>query len=114
MIVLSELCHSHELDKLSGTDRAQLEILVEALNKFQERNAKYQDLWKEGGWGDSAHHVRHKAARVAMCLRGSKNEDGHYSSGDPVHLVDLEEDAIDLINYSVFFVRNVRRAEAGA
>jgi hypothetical protein len=114
VITLGDLCHTHELELLDPSEREQLEVLVEALNKFRERNAKYRDLWKEGGWSDSAHHVRHKAARVSMCLRGSEHEDGHFSSGDPEHLVLLEEEAIDLINYATFFIRNVRALEHGA
>lgn len=81
-------------ESLSDTDRSQLQVLGEAFEKFQERNAKYKDLWKEGGVSDSVHHIHHKATRVRVI-----------GSTDPGAAID---DAIDLLNYTVFFVRNTR------
>lgn len=83
---------------LIDTEFEQFNVLAEAFNEFLKKNAKYKDLWKKGGWQDSAHHVRHKAARVAMVL----DEQHDMAAGEVI------EDAIDLINYAVFFIRNAR------
>jgi hypothetical protein len=88
---------------LEPTDAEQVGVLVEAFRKFQEKNAKYRDLWKQGGWMDSAHHIRHKGARVAMLLT---------SDASLTEAETMEEDAIDLINYCAFFIRNIREARA--
>lgn len=82
---------------VSDEDRnAHIGVLNEALKKFEEKDAKYQGLWKERGAVDSAHHVKHKAARVSIAI----NE-----GCDPEPFI---EDAVDLINYCVFFVLNAR------
>jgi hypothetical protein len=81
-----------------ATDRAQGEVLIEALEIFLERNAKRADLWKQFGWQDSALHLRSKALRIALALEKDLDIDPE----------DVLDDAIDIINYAVFFVRNVR------
>jgi hypothetical protein len=50
---------------------------------------------------DSAHHVRHKGARVGMLATQPL-------AAPPNKPQEFIEDALDLINYSCFFVRNVR------
>jgi hypothetical protein len=82
----------------TDTNVRQAAVLMEAFDKFQERNAKRHDLWKVFGWKDSALHMRSKAARIALALEGDLDV-------DPEELLD---DAIDIINYAVFYVRNVR------
>ena len=89
------------MSNLPATEAEQLLVLQEAFEKFQERNKKYKDLWKKGGWRDSAHHIRSKSERIVHLL------------SEPSDDSDAElfiEDAIDLINYAAFFVRNVREA----
>ena len=89
------------MNDLSKTDEEQLLVLQEAFEKFQERNKKYKDLWKKGGWLDSAHHIRSKSERIVNLL----------STGATLEEAELHiEDAVDLINYAAFFIRNVREA----
>lgn len=86
---------------LSTTEQEQLYIFAESFEIFRERNKKYKDLWKEGGWLDSVHHIRSKAARLATLLSGVAT------------LPDAEthlDNALDLPNFAAFFVRNVRSA----
>jgi len=75
------------------TNREQLTVLVECLKIFDERNSKYKDLWKEVGQDDNLHHMKHKVARVDMMFRSGETD---------------VDDALDLINYAVFFIRNGR------
>jgi hypothetical protein len=82
----------------TDTNVRQAAVLMEAFDKFYERNAKRVDLWKQFGWEDSALHLRSKAARIALAL----------DKGLDIDPEELLDDAIDIINYAVFFVRNVR------
>ena len=82
---------------LSDTNREQLAVMLEALELFDERNVKYGDLWQEGGWQDSAAHLRSKAARVHSATKGTLLQ--------PYNFID---DALDAMNYAAFYVRNVR------
>jgi len=89
-------------------DREHLEMMLEAFLLYKQKNAKYKNLWKVGGWWDSAHHIRHKGLRIGGLLEGFKED--HNPS-------ERIEDALDLINYCLFFVRNVRamlRGEQGS
>lgn len=95
---LVKLLDAEVYEGFSETDKRQLSTLFAAFVKFQERNAKYRDLWKQGGIEDSANHARHKAHRLVLA---SMNRD----QLDPEDFID---DAIDLINYAVFFIRNSR------
>lgn len=82
---------------LSDTNRKQLAVMLEALEIFDERNVKYGDAWKEGGWEDSALHLRSKAVRVYSSTKGTL-----------LKPFDYLDDALDAINYAAFYVRNVR------
>lgn len=76
----------------------QMSIMRRALELFDERNnseAGYEDLWKSYGWGDSLLHMRSKLSRVERRFREQAGAQQ-----------DLD-DAYDLINYTVFFIRNV-------
>lgn len=68
----------------------QFAVLAEALELFMERDAHHRSLWKEYGATDTAHHCKSKAMRLNV---------------EPAEHLD---DAMDLINYAVFTVRNVR------
>lgn len=77
-------------------DVAQLGVMLRALEMFHRREEKYNGLWRKDGAIDSAFHAKHKATRVwsrALDMVAGADED--------------VEDAIDLINYAVFFIRNV-------
>lgn len=79
-------------DSLDDNEREQLAVYMEAFETFQEREKKYHSLWMQHGAADSHHHVTSKAARTQFYLEG----------------VEDESDPIDLINYTVFLIRNVR------
>lgn len=72
--------------------REQLAVFMQAYEIFSEREGKYKSLWQQYGAVDSYQHVRSKAARTQFYLEGHEDE----------------SDPIDLINYAVFLVRNVR------
>jgi hypothetical protein len=80
------------------TNEQQMEVLIHAFEIFIERNADRKDLWAEYGVEDSLLHIRSKAGRLARLL----GEDQRLS----VKEKDLDE-AYDLINYCVFFIRHM-------
>lgn len=73
-------------------------VMKVALERFLERDNVYRGLWKDGGWPDSAGHVRHKSARVALCKTGMEDDE---------QLAAAVDDALDNINYNAFFILNV-------
>lgn len=85
----------------TATNYEQFGIFVRVMRKFVERNAKYKDLWKEYGIDDSMLHIKSKAARIQRLVA----EDGLGADID---------DAIDLINYTGFFVRLFEHAQTFA
>lgn len=85
----------------SPTNIKQLDVLVLALEKFVERNADYQDLWQEYGIDDSLLHIKSKSARLERLLK---------TLGLAVDL----DDAVDLINYTVFLIRLIEAAQVFA
>jgi len=89
-----------EYKDLSATDAEQLSELIRCFELFRERNERYQDLWKQGGIEDSIHHIRSKSARVIWAST-------HLSLAQQVEAID---DPQDLVNYSVFYMRNLLAA----
>jgi hypothetical protein len=76
-------------------NREQLRVMVEAMTIYEEREAVRGGLWKGAGAVDSAHHLQSKGLRVKYAI-------DHTAPGAGV------DDALDAVNYAVFYVRNVR------
>jgi hypothetical protein len=74
---------------------AQLQVFIEAMHIYQEREASRGGLWKDAGAKDSAHHLGSKARRITFAVEHNK----------PEAVID---DGLDAINYAAFAVRNVR------
>lgn len=77
------------------------QILAEAHALYVERNQKYKDVWRSYGWRGCLVHMRtcaERAWRVAWLI------------GDAAK---AEDNLIDLINYAVFTIRNIRAENAG-
>lgn len=84
-----------------------LDIMAEAFMKYRERELQYGGLWKLYGWPDNLLQIRHKAARVIRVFWGGLMKGGADSVSDDL------DDAIDLINYTVFFIINKRNRNSG-
>jgi len=79
----------------------QFRVLMEALAKYAEREKQYGSMWKRYGCRDAADHCRSKAGRLDMAIYRM------LKGGEDVNDGDID-DAIDLINYAVFFIRHAR------
>jgi hypothetical protein len=75
--------------ELKPGDADQLSYFFEAFEIYLERNAKYKDLWAQYGIEDVMLHVRSKFSRLER-------------TGDI-------DDALDLLNYTVFWIRLKKR-----
>jgi hypothetical protein len=84
--------------EVSETNVHQMEGYLKAFAIFIERNANHCDLWKEFGWEDSALHIRSKAARIGLVMK-------RHLEVPPENVL---KEVPDLINYAIFFDRNVR------
>jgi hypothetical protein len=89
------------LDK-TETNVSQLDVMVSAMEIFQERTQAHGDLWKEGPSLEQAFQVKHKAHRMlnAALRRHCEGE----SEDNELLLIDS---ALDLINYAVFTIRQL-------
>lgn len=74
---------------------AQMQVLVESMFIYQEREAVRGGLWKMAGAMDSAGHLRSKGMRVKYAVDHDMPEAG-------------VDDAHDAVNYAAFYIRNVR------
>ena len=93
----------NELARLLGLRRSeigftdneweQFNIYIEAFQLFMEREARYNSLWMKYGARDSLHHMNSKVARTQFLLEGFSED---------------QDDPLDLINYTAFFLRNLR------
>ena len=92
--------------RLNEEEETHLKVLLAALQKYHERDQTHRGLWRYFGAIDSAFQSRAKATRTynnaIYLLRNGKTE-GH----DPI------DDAIDMINYGVFFLRSVDEGNFG-
>lgn len=111
---LREAIHQYTGMKVTDEDWQQLKVLLRALGKFHERDAKHRGLWRYFGAIDSGFQARAKATRtynVAIgLLKDPESVLGMTVDGrrdDPL------DDAIDMINYACFFVRNVEEGRYG-
>src|SRR5262245_15710455 len=70
-------------------------VLNEALNIFIDRNAKRADAWRDAGYKGNLVEMRKKLDRLWAVWEG------------PIESKDIDE-ALDLINAAVFYIRCVR------
>lgn len=100
--VAEEMCRALGIDP-SATNVEHAQLLVAALLKFEERNKEYRDLWKEGGTPDSIFHCGHKLARLRRL-----DENASLLAHGTANYGQFHDNALDLINYTVFAIRNKR------
>ena len=72
-----------------------LNVMSRAQEIYLQRDAKYKGLWKDGGPQDSAFHAQHKASRLVRATADDTFDEGAI------------DDALDLVNYAVFFILNM-------
>lgn len=85
-------------------NREQLRVMLEAMCIYEEREASRGGLWKEMGAKDSAHHLKSKAMRIDYTARNALLLRGEDRAID---------EALDAVNYAVFYARNVRADRFG-
>lgn len=96
------MCEALEIEP-SATNLEQADVFARALAKYDERNSEYRDLWKEGGTSDSVFHVGHKFARMKRLA-----ENASLLAQGTANYPQFLDNAIDLLNYTVFAIRNKR------
>jgi hypothetical protein len=81
----------------SPSNIEQMQVYLDAFDVFLERNSRYEDLWRDYGWMDNLTHVRSKALRLVRKF---------WRNNAPEANDNMLDDAVDLINYTAFFIRN--------
>jgi len=89
--------------------KQQEEVLANALEIFVRRSSVRGDLWAKYDEKDALAHIEDKAARLraGMMIKDARAELGESLDIDELHAA-LIDDALDLCNYAVFFVRHLR------
>jgi hypothetical protein len=84
------------------SEAEQFDALHRAFEIFRERSATRGDLWAEFGADDALDWMQKKVLRVAHAKKMMK---GCCETMDIE--VELVDDALDLINYTVFLIRHI-------
>lgn len=85
-------------DDMEATVNFQMEKFREAMRIFVLREPKYTDGWKARGWKGNVCDILRKTTRIRSMFW-----DGDYDPQENGN----EDDVVDLMNYCVFFLRNV-------
>lgn len=104
--------NDHVFDEETPTDEdvEHFKVLLRSLLKFHERDAKHKGLWRYFGAIDSAFQTRAKATRsYNVAIQMLRDPDEVLKQG----LEEALDDPVDLINYAVFFIRNVEEGRFG-
>lgn len=76
-------------------------VLDEAMRLMSEKNASYNDAWREQGWRGCLARIMSKTTRLRNMLWRSHTS---LLNGDKEH---PRETALDMINHLVFFILNL-------
>jgi hypothetical protein len=89
----------------TDAEKDQLEVLLEALRIYAERNEHYKDNWTRMGWRGMLVRVQERAERLWDSLWDHQTEltDSFLPARDG-----KLDDALDLINFAAFTIRGVR------
>lgn len=86
-------------------------ILQEAYAIFEEKNALRGDMWREFPPSDKLREIQERYRRI-MRMYANVLETQRDIGEDPAHVIEaIEEDTLDLINYAVFFIRQLREGQ---
>lgn len=86
---------------VTDDNREQLRVCLEAVRTYSERTQTYGQVWRQYG---ALSNLLSSARKVDRLMEG-----WWHDGAPPLHKDGLD-DAIDLINYTVFFMRNAREA----
>lgn len=92
----------------------QLEVLVSALDIYEERSRVRGETWAEFDHHDCIHHLNSKMARLRNAAQLLAGRSAAAARGDEVDegvtdelISAMEDDALDVINYAAFLVRHL-------
>lgn len=97
-------------------DRMEIEqamVLIEALKLYSQRNTKYRDNWRRMGWRGLLIRIRERSDRLWDTFwTGVAWKDPERDADDSQFQREIDaDDALDLINFAAFFVRQARMAD---
>jgi hypothetical protein len=96
-------------------EREHRRVLDEAMTIFVQRSKVRGQMWIDFPPSDKLREIRERLHRMENLYQQVRFED---TMPGPEHPYDVElnvlaEDAIDLINYAAFFVKQLRRGQRG-
>jgi hypothetical protein len=101
MAAMDVLGYTSESNEENNRNFQHLMVLLEVFELYLERNGRYNDEWRVTGWRGALFELRKKVSRVwRVFWKGTGSK--------PEHI--LYDDALDAINFIVFFIRLHREA----
>jgi hypothetical protein len=90
-------------------------VFNEATNIFRKRSEVRGQMWMEFPPSDKLREIRERLTRLEHGYQEIRFEDTTPGPEDPFHQIKrvLEEDALDLLNYCNFFIKQLRRGQRG-
>lgn len=108
MATAEEAIGKHAMEMLEGNgiqpteeNAMQLIVFLQALRTYDSRTSAYGQVWKQYGALSNLLSVARKTDRIMSSW-------WHEEGEKPVLHKDNLDDAIDLLNYTAFFIRNAR------
>lgn len=98
------VCKAYGLDVEDKELREHFNVLMDALCVHGSRSQRYGLAWRHYGWMDSLFHMRSRMARLITEFGPDRPMSEFFHDSD---------DARDMINLCVFFIRNVRSGIRG-
>lgn len=87
-------------------------VLFEAQQIFKEKNALRGDMWREFPPSDKLREIQERQRRIEK-LYARVLEMPPFDRQQSMLVKAIEEDTLDLINYAVFFIRQLREGARG-
>lgn len=98
---------------LSTDDKDHISVLMESFRLFREKNAVRGDLWKQFPPSDKIRELRERVLRIETAARIMNGAQGDLIVQRELAAEAIVEDALDIINFAVFLIRQVREGECG-
>ena len=90
-------------------------VFNEAVNIYTRQSKVRGQMWMEFPPSDKLREIRERLKRLEYAYQEIRFEDTTPGPEDPYRQIRLvmEEDALDLLNYANFFIKQIRRGQRG-
>lgn len=99
------------------TEREQIAVLLDAYEIFQQKNGERGDMWREFPPSDKIRELRERITRIERIWQNGTLVVHDYGISHPMSFADIsvliEQECLDIINYSAFLIRQLKEGASG-